>query len=241
MSAILCIAHRGGPVIGDHISPENSLEAIGRSLDLGVDAIEIDIFQVAGELFVTHDRRLGRQIKGEGLLTNKTPEELTQLRLANGEILPRLHQVLELIADRALLNIEIKGAQCVSALVQTLRSFCRDRQISADQYIISSFDHQQLFDMLQRAPEFRRGVLIEGIPLDYARCCEPLKAYAFNTHLGFLTQELIADSRQRGLQNWVYTVNHPDDWQWLVDLKVDGVFTDKPAAFMQFLRSIEAI
>src|SRR5690606_12459710 len=99
MSSLLCIAHRGGPILNDHVSPENSLEAIRRSLDLGVDAIEIDIWQIEGELIVTHDRRLGRQLKGKGLITDKPLQELRQLTLENGEPVPVLTQVLELVRD----------------------------------------------------------------------------------------------------------------------------------------------
>lgn len=234
MSALFCIAHRGGPIIGDHINPENSLEAITRSLALGVDAIEIDVWQVEGELVVTHDRRLGRQLKGEGLLTNKSLAELRQLKLENGESLPTLTQVLNLIGARALLNIEIKGQDCVPALIKTLTAFSHEQQVSLEQYIVSSFDHQQLFQMLQQAPTIKRAVLIEGIPLDYAKCCDAIKAYAFNTHLSFLSPALIEDARKRGLKNWVYTVNHEDDWRWMVELGVDGVFTDKPAALIDF-------
>lgn len=234
MPSLFCIAHRGGPITGDHASPENSLEAIARSLALGVDAIEIDIWQIEGELLVTHDRRLGRQLKGDGLLTGKSLGELRQLKLENGEPIPSLLDVLRLIGDRALLNIEIKGQNCVSALIDTLRSFSHEQPISLDQYVVSSFDHQQLFQMLQQAPAIKRAVLIEGIPLDYAQCCDALQAYAFNTHLGYLNQAMIDDARKRGLKNWVYTVNHPEEWQWMVELGVDGVFTDRPEELLKF-------
>lgn len=234
MAKLFCIAHRGGPIISEHTSPENSLEAIERSLALGVDAIEIDIWLVDGELWVTHDRRLGRQIPGSGLLTQKTRNEISHLTLENDEPIPTLTQVLSLIGDRALLNIEIKGQHCVPALIKTLTQYSHDHQVSLEQYIVSSFDHRQLHQLLQQAPQIKRGVLIEGIPLDYAQCCDALRAYSFNTHISFLSQELIDDARKRGLKNWVYTVNHADDWEWMLKLGVDGVFTDKPAELLQF-------
>jgi glycerophosphoryl diester phosphodiesterase len=231
---LLCIAHRGGPILADNISPENSLEAIRRSLELGVDAIEIDIWQIEGELIVTHDRRLGRQLKGKGLITDKSLQELRQLQLENGEPVPLLTEVLELVMDKALLNIEVKGPDCVPALINTLNKFIHDRQQSLEQYVISSFDHQQLFQLMEQAPALKRGVLIEGIPLRYAQYCEALKPYSLNTSLNFVTQNLIEDARRRGLKNWVYTVNYPEDWQWLLDLKVDGVFTDVPDQLLAF-------
>lgn len=234
MPKLTCIAHRGGPLMNDQPLPENSLAAIARALDAGVDAIEIDIYQVEGELLVTHDRRLGRVVSGQGIITDLPLAYLREQTLENGESLPILRDVLALVSDRAMLNIEIKGANCVPMLQQQLAAFVQDHQLSFDQYIVSSFDHQQLFQSLQSMPHVKRAVLIEGIPLDYAQCCEPLKAYAFNTHLSFITLELLSDARKRGLKNWVYTVNNEDDWHWLQGLGVDGVFTDKPDKLQSF-------
>lgn len=234
MSQLTCIAHRGGPLMNSQALPENSLAAISRALDAGVDAIEIDIYQVEGELLVTHDRRLGRVVSGQGIITDLPLAYLRQQTLENGELLPTLRDVLALVGDRAMLNIEIKGANCVAVLKQQLETFVQDHQLDFEHYIVSSFDHHQLYQSLQLMPQVKRAALIEGIPLDYAQCCEPLQAYAFNTHLSFITPELLADARKRGLKNWVYTVNHEEDWEWLWRLGVDGVFTDKPDQLQRF-------
>jgi len=237
MSKLTCIAHRGGPLMNNQPLPENSLAAITRALDAGVDAVEIDIYQVGGELLVTHDRRLGRVLSGQGIITALPLAYLREQTLENGEKLPTLRDILALVGDRALLNIEIKGANCVPVLQQQLESFVGEHQLGFEHYIVSSFDHQQLYQSLQLIPQVKRAVLIEGIPLDYAQCCEPLKAYAFNTHLSFITPELLGDARKRGLKNWVYTVNSEDDWRWLYSLGVDGVFTDKPDQLQKFNRA----
>jgi glycerophosphoryl diester phosphodiesterase len=234
MPELKCIAHRGGPLIDHQPLPENSLAAIRRALEIGVKAIEIDIYSVEGELLVTHDRRLGRVISGKGIITELSLSYLREQRLENGEPIPTLTDVLTLIGDSALLNIEIKGADCVPTLKKILEIHSYDHQQSFDQYIISSFDHVQLYQAMQLMPQVRRGVLIEGIPIDYAQCCDALKAYSFNTHLGFLSESLLNDARKRGLQNWVYTANHIDDWLWLKKLGVDAVFTDKPDELMAF-------
>jgi glycerophosphoryl diester phosphodiesterase len=238
MKPLLCIAHRGGPQFADSSLPENSLAAIARALELGVYAVEIDVFQIQGELLVTHDRRLGRVVSGEGIITEQPLSYLREQRLENGEPIPTLQQVLELVGDKALLNIEIKGANSVPALKKIVNEYVSSHQGNYEQYIISSFDHLQLFQSMQQLPHIKRAVLIEGIPLDYAACCEPLNAYSFNTHLSFLTPELIQDAQKRGLKNWVYTVNHEDDWKTMMSLGVDAVFTDKPDQLLKFYRGL---
>lgn len=234
MKPLLCIAHRGGPLAGPAPLPENSLAAIKRALALGADAIEIDVFQVEGELWVTHDRRLGRAVSGEGIITQRSQAYLAAQQLPNGEPLPRLQQVLALVGDRALLNIEIKGENTVPTLARVLDDYLHAHQGTYEQYCVSSFDHQQLFQCLQQLPQVKRGVLIEGIPLDYAACCDPLKAYSLNSHLSFVTLSLVEDARRRGLKNWVYTVNHEEDWDRMQQLGVDAVFTDRPDALLAF-------
>ena len=238
MKPLLCIAHRGGPQFTQSALPENSLAAIARALELGVYAVEIDIFQIEGELLVTHDRRLGRVVSGEGIITEQSLSYLRQQRLENGEPIPTLRQVLELVGDKALLNIEIKGANSVPTLKKVIDGYVSAHQGNYEQYIISSFDHQQLFQSMQQLPHIKRAVLIEGIPLDYAACCEPLKAYSFNTHLSFLTPELIQDAKKRGLKNWVYTVNQEDDWKAMMLLGIDAVFTDKPDKLIRFNQGV---
>lgn len=108
----LCIAHRGGPEATGIRLPENSLAAIERALTLGVEAIEIDIWHLHGELWVTHDHRLGRQIAGQRRLVDLDADTLAALRLENDEPLPRLDQVLAQVGERAQLNIEIKNDGC---------------------------------------------------------------------------------------------------------------------------------
>lgn len=228
LKPLTCIAHRGGS------GPENSLEAITSSLALGVDAIEIDLWYLHGELWVTHDRRLGRQLPGEGQLLEQSRENFYALRLENGESIPKLTQVLELVGARALLNIEIKGPNCAKALAQCLVEYRGDTPECLEQILISSFDHPQLYQMFKLLPQVRRGVLVAGIPLDYARCCEELRAYSLNSDIDFVNSLLVEDAHKRGLKSWVYTANHPDDWERLSQMGVDGVFTDFPQELQQF-------
>lgn len=223
---MLCIAHRGGQ------GPENSLAAIRHSLALGVSAIEIDVWQLHGELWVTHDRRLGRDLAGEGALENLSPQALSALRRSNGEPLLTLKTVLEEVGERALLNIELKGPDCVPALSQLLTAHCQDWQQGMEHYVVSSFDHQQLLQLSATLPHVRRGALIYGVPSNYAACAKALGAYSLNASLDFLPAELVADARRRGLKVWVYTANHEDDWEHLMEMGVDGVFTDEPTQLL---------
>lgn len=225
---LYCIAHRGG-------SPhhENTLLAIDQAIALGVDAIEVDVWCIKGELLLYHDRRLNHgPFKGE-LIVQQTPSSLRQIALPNGEQIPTLNEVIERVAGKALLNIELKGPGCVKAVTKVIERHVFDLGCSFDDFLVSSFDHLQLFKMKQRLPKVRRGVLLAGIPLDYAACCQELDAYSFHPCINFLRQGLIDDAGKRGLKTWVYTVNHPDDMAYLAAMGVDGFFTDQPQQLLK--------
>ncbi|GAA5317009.1 MAG: glycerophosphodiester phosphodiesterase [Candidatus Pelagadaptatus aseana] len=221
---LYCIAHRGG--VGNHT--ENTLAALQQCLTLPVDAIEIDTWQIGGELLITHDRRLGRTLPGQGRLIDHHPEYLRNLEMACGNKIASLHDILQLVGNKATLNIELKGPGCSEPVAELLEAFVRDTGASFDNYVISSFDQHQLFDFKQRLPQVKRGVLVEGIPLHYAQCCDELEAYSFHPNVNFINRDLVDDAHNRGLQVWVYTVNEIDDLCHMSELGVDGVFTDHP-------------
>lgn len=233
---LVCVAHRGGRCQ----FTENTLGAFAHSLTLGVDAIELDVWQIDGQLLVTHDRRLGKLMPGQGRLLDHSFAHLRELRLPCGSQMPTLDEVLDLVGDRALLNIELKGPHCVDAVAATLTARVRDGGASFEQYVCSSFDHRQLWQLRQCLPQVRRGVLVEGIPHDYAACCAALGAWSFHPGLNFVSQALVDDASARGLQVWVYTANHADDLVMLAAMGVDGVFTDEPALLLALNRQCQA-
>ncbi|AWF82483.1 glycerophosphodiester phosphodiesterase [Microbulbifer sp. A4B17] len=229
-ATLFCFAHRGY----QQRASENTLQAIGHALELNVGGIEIDVWNIGGQLLVKHDRRLGRLIAGSELITEMRPEALKERPLPCGNKVPTLREVLQLVGNNVQLNIELKGPNCAGLLAEEIHTFTKDTGASYEQYIVSSFDHRQLYQCLQLVPQVRRGVLVSGVPLDLAACSAPLKAYSLHTNVDFVNADLIADAKQRGLKNYVFTVNDPNDLILLAAQGVDGVFTDEPQIVLDF-------
>ena len=77
----LVIGHRGA--MGHET--ENTLASIQKALDLGVDAIEIDVFQItSGETVVFHDERVDRLTNGAGRIEEYNLSDMKKLRLDGG-------------------------------------------------------------------------------------------------------------------------------------------------------------
>lgn len=229
-AGLKAIAHRGGRAHG----VENTLATIENALKMGVDGIEIDVWQLAGQLLVTHDRQLGRVIQGEGRLLDVPAEQIPELRNYDDSRVPSLQDVLDCVGDKALLNIEIKGPDSAPLVAQQVIEHSRKQQIPLENYVVSSFDHRQLYWLKENVPAIRRGVLVGHIPVDYAACCDALDAWSFHPSIDFINEELVQDARQRGLEVWVYTVNDPADFKDLQAMGVTGVFADFPERVLQF-------
>ncbi len=229
---LLCIAHRGGA--GGDQTKENSLAAIQASLDLGVKAFEIDVWQADGELLVFHDRRLSRFSNNDKKIIDCSLVELKALAKTHGFEIPTLPQVIQLIAGRALLNIEIKGPNCIIDVVQCLRTNVENGLSRWQDFWVSSFDQQQLLQCQAHCPELKRGLLICGVPADLALQAERLGCEFMATSLDFVRPEWVMDCHNRGIQAWVYTVNHPEDFDWLNSLGVNAVFTDYPRRLLHW-------
>ncbi|NJM54345.1 MAG: glycerophosphodiester phosphodiesterase, partial [Blastocatellia bacterium] len=141
----LVIAHRGGA----GIFPENTLYAFQESWKLGVDILEMDIWETAdGKLVVFHDKTLNRTTDGEGNIGEKTLEEIKKLNAAfkfskdGGQTfplreqkisVPTLEEVFKALPN-ARFNIEMKpeSPTIAASLCNLIREHnLRDKVIAA--------------------------------------------------------------------------------------------------------------
>lgn len=217
------IGHRGAA----GLEPENTLRSIAAALRLGVGAVEIDVHHVDDQLVVIHDDRLERTTNGRGRVAEHDFAALRALDAGKGERIPTLEEVIELIGDRAELVIELKGANTARPVAQRLRALGGARA-RGDGFVVSSFDHVELARMRELLPALRRGTLVAGVPLGYAAFAEALGAHSVHMSLECLRAPFVDDAHRRGMEVWVYTVNHADDLALVRALGVEAVFTDYP-------------
>lgn len=221
------IAHRGA----SGLAPENTLKAIRLALELGADAIELDVQQADGELWVFHDRRLERCTDGHGVLTRQSRAYLESLDAGQGERIPTLWQVMALIRGRSELHIELKGDHTADAVAALTRRAEAELGFTPAQWIVSSFHHPELARFALLRPEIRLGALTANLPLQLARFAERLGAWSLNCDVDFVNAELVADAHRRGLKVLVYTVDEVADRDTLAAMGVDGIFTNRPDRF----------
>lgn len=221
----LVIGHRGA--MG--YETENTLASVQKALDLGVEMMEIDVFQIAsGEIVVFHDDRVERLTNGAGSIEEYYIVDLKMLQVQGGHRIPTLQEVLKLIDHQAALNIELKGAGTADNVHQIITYYCEKHGWSPDQFIVSSFDWDELREYRRLSPQARIAVLTEGDPLEALPVAAELKAEAINPHYTRLNAQNVARIHGEGYKIYTWTVNDPADFGKLKSLGVDGVFSDFP-------------
>ena len=229
-----CTSSSSGPLIIGHrgamgYETENTLASVQKALDLGVDMIEIDVFQIrSGEIVVFHDERVDRLANSGGPIEDYFFLDLKKLVLKGGHSIPTIQEVIKLVDGRVALNIELKGKGTADNISKVVNFSVERRGWTADQFIVSSFDWDELRDYRKYNPTGRIAVLTEGDPLEALAVAGELGAEAINPHYTQLNAENVSRIHQEGFKVYTWTVNDPAEFQKLKSIGVDGVFSDFP-------------
>ncbi len=230
---MLKIGHRGAC----GYAPENTLASFSRAIDLKVDMVEFDVqLSRDGEVVVIHDFSVDRTTDGRGLVKDFSLKELKLCSVSGGEKIPTLSEVLNLINRRVKVNIELKCCDCVKPVADIIKQYITEKNWSVEDFIVSSFNWNELEKFRQINSEIRIGILakrrikgflkyrLENI-LDIAG---KLNAYVINMELSAVSIKKIHLMRKSGFKVFVYTVNNLKDIEKMKKIGVDGIFSNYP-------------
>lgn len=221
----LVIGHRGA--MGHET--ENTLASVQKALDLGVDMIEIDVYKISsGELVVFHDQTVDRLTNGPGNIEEYNISDLSRLILDGGHKIPMLQDVLKLIDNKVVLNIELKGANTADKVNHTIDFYTKSRGWLPENFIISSFNWDELRAMRKLNKNVAIAVLTEDDPLDAIEVGKELNAVAINPYFKNLDADVAKKIKEAGFKIYTWTVNEPEDIVAMKNLGVDGIITNFP-------------
>lgn len=222
------IGHRGAC----GYEPENTLLSFKKALELNADMVELDVRVCkTGELVVIHDEKVDRTTNGKGYAAEKSFKELKELNAGKGEKIPALYEVLDLINQQAKINIELKCKGTAKAVSEVIKKYVKEKGRSYDDFLISSFDYNELLRFSKLSPNFKIGVLVkmaEHIPRGFMEFAEKVSAYSINLPLKFVSKKLVEDIHKKGMKVFVWTVNDKDDIKRMKEMEADGIFSDFP-------------
>jgi glycerophosphoryl diester phosphodiesterase len=225
MNKPLVIGHRGA--MGHET--ENTLASIKKALDLGVDMIEIDVFKIkSGEIVVFHDVDVQRLTNESGDIEAFEFDELQNLVVEGGHKIPTLQQVIDVIDKKSALNIELKGAGTSANVKAIMNNNIEENGWQLDDFIISSFNWEELKVMRAINEKVAIAILTEENPVDAIPIAKELQAIAINPYFKDLDLEVANTIREAGFKIYTWTVNEPNDINEMKRSAVDGIITNFP-------------
>ena len=219
------IGHRGAC----GYAPENTLLSMRKALEMGLHGFEFDIQMSKDHVpVVIHDDNLRRTTNGQGKIDELTFKELQQFDAGQGERIPSLSEVFDLVDRRCRLFIELKASHCTQAVLDVIEHYIQKQGWNSEQCIVCSFDHIQLLDLHQLNPGIRTCALMAGIPVSLAEVAQQAHAWAFNPCIEHINQALVDDAHKRDLKVFTWTANEPHQIAKAKSLGVDGVISNFP-------------
>lgn len=227
MSLPLVIAHRGD----SSRALENSREAVRLALAVPADMIELDIRKSRdNHLYVIHDQETGRTADGNVDIEQAEADEIAAVRLKNGEPVPALKEVLELVAGKAVLNFEIKsdgaGGLCAAHI---LGAGYRGP------VVISSFKEREVLDARRVMPGARYAEIFDSFSAGDLRAYAAKGYNMVSLRRKTVTRELVSSCHEQRIKVFVWTVDEEEDMKKFVEWGVDGIYTNRPGALKDML------
>jgi glycerophosphoryl diester phosphodiesterase len=232
----LVIAHRGAS--GE--LPENTLPAYELAVTQGSDMIEIDLHTTRdGVIVVTHDENL-EELGGRGEVADATLEEIRRLDAGGGTAVPTLDEVLDGFGARIPFNLELKRSsrgEYTGMEAAALREVARRGLL--ERTLFSSFFDPVLETLRGISAEARLALLISPkFPQGAVARAKKLAAEALNPERTVVSRNLVEAAHGEGLAVYVFTVDEEDEMRHLLDLGVDGLFTNHPGRMREVLASL---
>lgn len=229
-------AHRGGATYAPNIGRENTEHAFDEAVELGYRYLETDVHASAdGVLFAFHDARLDRVSGHSGRIEELTAAEIAEVRIGGVDPVPRLADLLERFPD-ARFNIDAKAANAVGPLAEEIR-----RHVAEGRVCVASFGAGRL-SRLRRllGPGVASSVSAVGVALyaflPWLARRLPIPGHAlqmpehqriFGLRVRVLRPSVVSAAHGSGKQVHIWTVDDPESMNRLIDLGVDGIFTDR--------------
>lgn len=236
------VAHRGASAQ----APENTMEAFRLAVELGADAIELDVHLTDdGQLAVIHDETLDRTTDRGGPVASLTMDDIRAADAGanfhrtddagfafrgRGLRVPPLPEVLEWLPPALGLVIEIKARAAVDPLVEVLRGHpVRD----GDRLQVISFDQPSIERIHELDPSIPTGyLLVPGESVEPALTWASSRGHAavhpWEGDLGLDPMPTLAQAQAFGLRVGCYVVNDPTRMQHLAACGIWGFVTDQP-------------
>ena len=222
---MMIMGHRGAAAL----EPENTIRSISRAIEIGVDAVEIDVhLSKDEEVVVIHDETLDRTTNGTGPVKSRTLGELKLLDAGKGEKIPTLQEVMDYVGDKVRLVIELKEAGVEGKVVELIK-----KNEAMNRVYVISFWHRLVHAVKKLEGSIKTGVLIVGCPVDLAVATNAF-ADALVMRYSFVDEPFVKMAHEKGLKVFIWNIDDKDLLEPYVAMGVDGIGSNDPRVLVDY-------
>lgn len=252
---VMVVAHRGDW----REAPENSVWAIKKAIEKGVDMAEIDLAMTKDSvLILMHDNTIDRTTTGKGKPSDFTLEEIKKLNLRDGlgvetqMKIPTLEEILELSDGKIMLNLD-KGFDYIKKVYPLVK-----KRNMLDQILFKG--HESYGEFNRKYGDIKKDIhympiIRLGNEEDLKKIDEYLKnykIYGFEFTIGNTEKDLInfEKIRAKKVKIWVNSLwphhnagnnddkvlDNPNVYDWYINKGVNIIQTDRPKELIDYLK-----
>ncbi|MDX2071849.1 MAG: glycerophosphodiester phosphodiesterase family protein [Haliscomenobacter sp.] len=257
---VLAVSHRGDWTY----APENSVAAVQRCIDLGIDIVEIDVqLTKDGHLVLMHDKTVDRTTNGKGKVSDLTLAEIKNLRLKNAagvqwtrQQVPTLEEIMTLTKDKIMVNVDKTESVMLREAYQVLVKTGTVQQAilkGNDPIEVMRSKFGNLMDSIIYMPKVWYSLPdIPGYIKNYNDSIHPpiyemifdsttSPVFAAIKDMNRYKTTVLAialwDALCAGHTDEMVLLEGPDAaWGWLVKNGANAIMTDRPAELLAYLR-----
>jgi glycerophosphoryl diester phosphodiesterase len=219
ISNMLKIGHRGARAY----EPENTLSSYKKALELGVDAVELDVRRTKdGEIIVIHDAEVDRTTNGRGLVSQLTLKEIKQFNTEKDQKIPTLEEALDFLDKKVKVLIELKETGFEEKMLKVIRKKGLEKNV-----IIVSFLEEALRKVRELDDIVETGLIYTNHK-NPIKTASDLKANYLLPLYRFTHTADVQKAHQNGLKVIVWTINKREEVAEYVKKGVDGITSDRP-------------
>lgn len=214
MTETIIFAHRGLPVK----FAENSLEGFRYAAKHGAEGVEFDVHMTKDKVpVVMHDEEIDRTTDGSGYINDYTLNEIRKFHLKNGEPVPMLRELFEILQDKDLyINLEFKTNKIHDKGIEAIVLALVKEYRFVHPIIFSSFNYQTLKNCQQIDPH-QQYCFLTKVPVIFPQ------RFVRKNHFAAIHPHWYLPSK---ITQRIWTVDNPKLAKKYMKRGVAGIFTN---------------
>ena len=214
MTETIIFAHRGLPVK----FAENSLEGFRYAAKHGAEGVEFDVHMTKDKVpVVMHDEEIDRTTDGSGYIKDYTLNEIRKFHLKNGEPVPMLRALFEILQDKDLyINLEFKTNKIHDKGIEAIVLALVKEYRFVHPIIFSSFNYQTLKNCQQIDPH-QQYCFLTKVPVIFPQ------RFVRKNHFAAIHPHWYLPSK---ITQRIWTVDNPKLAKKYMKRGVAGIFTN---------------